>query len=188
MNRRRTAPPRPAQPPITPGELIEIVDGRDRPLAAMDISEAHRQSLSHRAVLILVYDPNRKIYLQRRGLNKAIYPGRWDVSASGHVKAGESREDAAIRELYEEIGITAPALRLLTEVPASPDTGFEFVSVFSAGTVREPPQPNATEVQGGFFCDRTELAGLIERCPELLTPGLVYVWEQNVLFPPGLGA
>jgi isopentenyldiphosphate isomerase len=186
MNKRYLAPSRPALPPVTPGELIEIVDGRDRPLAAMDISDAHRQSLSHRAVLILVYDPGRKIYLQRRSLAKALYPGRWDVSASGHVKAGESREDAALRELYEEIGISAAGLKLLTEVPAGPETGFEFVSVFSAGTVRETPQPNAAEVQGGFFCDRTELAGLVERCPELLTPGLVYVWEQNFLFPPDM--
>lgn len=40
------------------------------------------------------------------------YPGKWDISAGGHINLGESAVQAAIRETYEEIGakITADDL------------------------------------------------------------------------------
>lgn len=37
---------------------------------------------------------------------KDAFPGAWDVSSGGHVDAGEKCEDAARRELIEELGIS----------------------------------------------------------------------------------
>ena len=39
------------------------------------------------------------------GRQKRIQPGRWDTSVGGHLKAGESYEDGAARELLEELGV-----------------------------------------------------------------------------------
>jgi len=36
---------------------------------------------------------------------KENWPGYWDVSAAGHVSAGESAAEAAVRETFEEIGL-----------------------------------------------------------------------------------
>ena len=69
-------------------------------------------------MLVLVYNQENKIFLQRRSNAKQLFPGRWDLSATGHVQAGESREEAAIRELEEELGLRVERLTLREEVPA----------------------------------------------------------------------
>jgi isopentenyldiphosphate isomerase len=54
--------------------------------------------------------------VQRRSLRKENNPGLWDVSAAGHLSAGESATDAAVRETFEELGlrITPRDLRFVT--------------------------------------------------------------------------
>jgi isopentenyl-diphosphate delta-isomerase len=163
-------------------ELVDIVDENDRPLMVMPLAEAHRQSLYHRSVLVLVFDPRGKLYLQKRGPHKSLYPNRYDLSATGHVQAGESRLAAAARELEEELGLRAKTLVQLDTAPASEQTGYEFVTLFSAGRSAEPPRPNPREVAGGMFVDRVELAALVRDYRDCLTPGLVHFFNKNSLF------
>lgn len=163
-------------------ELVDIVDHNDRPLLVMPLTEAHRQALPHRAVLVLVYDPAGRLYLQKRGPHKSLYPNRYDLSATGHVRAGESRQAGAARELREELGLVAKNLTLLDAVPASEQTGNEFITLFSAGRTAETPRPNPEEVAGGMFVDRTELAALVRDYRDCLTAGLVYFFEAGKLF------
>jgi isopentenyl-diphosphate delta-isomerase len=164
-------------------ELVDVVDANDRPLMVMPLAEAHRQSLYHRTVLILVYNLQGKLYLQKRGPDKSLYPGRFDLSATGHVQAGEARVDAAARELAEELGLAAPALALLDTAPASRETAFEFVTLFSAGRLNAPPRPNPEEVAGGLFVDAAELAALVRDYRDWLTPAVVHYFEKKALFP-----
>ena len=39
-------------------------------------------------------------------MRKTNNPGLWDVSTAGHVSAGESAIDAAVRETFEELGLS----------------------------------------------------------------------------------
>ncbi|MGE4299864.1 MAG: NUDIX domain-containing protein [Desulfovibrionaceae bacterium] len=165
-------------------EYLDVVDAQDRPLAVLPYAEVHRQSLMHRSVLVLVYQASGKLYLQKRAKNKSLYPGRWDLSATGHVRAGESREDAACRELEEELGITGPRLTVRHTIPASPATNHEHVTLYAAGVVSQPPRPNPDELEGGMFVDSDELDYLAEHFRDMLTPGLVYFWEKGMLFEP----
>lgn len=162
---------------------MDVVDERDRPLAVLPLSEVRRQSLRHRAILVLFYNPDNKLYLQRRRSTKILYPGRWDLSATGHVQAGEAREEAAIRELREELGVSVESLTFWRALPATPDTGYAFLTIFSAGRRPETPRPNPDEISEGLFVDRDELAWLAAEYRESLTPGLVYCWEQGLIFP-----
>lgn len=164
-------------------ELVDIVDERDRLLMVMPLSEAHRQALYHRSVFVLVFNPRGKLYLQKRGAGKNLYPGRFDLSATGHVQAGESREDAAARELHEELGLRAPSLTVLDAAPATRETAFEFVTLFSAGRLSAPPRPNPGEVAGGMFVDEAELAALVRDYRDWLTPAVVHFFGKKALFP-----
>ncbi len=175
--------PSAATPPVV--EMVEVVDGRNRPLAILPLHTVHAQQLYHRSVLVLVYNTQGKLYLQKRSKSKTLYPGRWDVSASGHVQALESVEGAARRELKEELDLASERLQPRVEVPASPMTGYEFVTVFSAGRVHGQPRPNPAELEGGMFVDSEEMAYLASEYLEVLTPGLVYLFENAFLFPTG---
>lgn len=172
--------------PGPPPELVDIVDAGDRPLLVMPLTEAHRQGLFHRSVLILVYNARGKLYLQKRGAQKSVYPGRFDLSATGHVRAGESRLDAAARELHEELGLRAKTLTLLDAAPATRESGYEFVTLFSAGRISEPPRPNPEEVAGGVFVDAAELAALARDYRDWLTPAVMHFFEKKALFPNAL--
>lgn len=48
----------------------------------------------------------RELLLQKRSILKDAFPGAWDISSAGHVDAGEKCDDAAARELTEELGVT----------------------------------------------------------------------------------
>ena len=44
---------------------------------------------------------------QRRGAAKDSYPGCYDISSAGHIPAGAEFVGSALRELKEELGVTA---------------------------------------------------------------------------------
>lgn len=87
-------------------ELIDIYNENNESLSIQKMkSEAHKDGLWHRASHVWIYNLRREILLQLRSSNKDLYPDMWDVSAAGHVGAGENVIDAAIRETEEEIGL-----------------------------------------------------------------------------------
>ncbi len=103
-------------------ELIEVLTPEGRPTGVRKPKDAiHRDGDWHRAAHIWIVAPDGRILLQRRSLRKENNPGLWDVSAAGHVSAGESAVDAAVRETFEELGlrITANDLQFVTTLRES---------------------------------------------------------------------
>jgi isopentenyl-diphosphate delta-isomerase type 1 len=72
----------------------------------------HRDGDWHRAVHLWIVTSDAQLLLQRRSRAKITYPGLWDISCAGHVSAAESATTSALRELDEELGITAEASEL----------------------------------------------------------------------------
>ncbi|MGE4552917.1 MAG: NUDIX domain-containing protein [Desulfovibrionaceae bacterium] len=163
--------------------LVEVVDADNRPVAGLPLEEVYRQRLPHRSVVALLFNGENKIYLQRRSSRKARLPGRWDVSARTRVRLGESALDAAARALQDELRIQTDRLRLVRELPPAPDSDPGFLSVFSMGRSPLAPDPNPDEVEEGFFYSADELACLVREFRELLTPGLVGLWQLGMPFP-----
>jgi len=72
---------------------------------------AHRDGSPHGTSHIWVVRKNEKsgydVLLQKRSACKDSYPGCYDISAAGHVAAGDDYQESAVRELSEELGIDA---------------------------------------------------------------------------------
>ncbi|MDO6597473.1 NUDIX domain-containing protein [Oceanihabitans sp. 2_MG-2023] len=66
----------------------------------------HQKGYYHNTAHIWFYTPKGEILLAQRAASKVICPLLWDVSVAGHVDAGETIEQAAIREIQEEIGLS----------------------------------------------------------------------------------
>ena len=88
-------------------ELIDILTKDGKPAGEVRMkSEAHRLGLFHASVHIWLYTKKGELLLQKRAADKDSYPNLWDISVAGHIGAGETPEDAALREIKEEIGLT----------------------------------------------------------------------------------
>lgn len=55
-------------------------------------------------VHIFICDRQGNFLLQKRSMKKKYFPGVWD-STGGRVQAGESSRMAAVREIFEEVGL-----------------------------------------------------------------------------------
>ena len=87
-------------------EYIDILDSNGVPTGEIKPkSVVHEKGYFHNTAHVWIFNEKKEILLQQRSLNKSICPGLWDVSAAGHVDSGETVKEAAIREVYEELGL-----------------------------------------------------------------------------------
>lgn len=87
-------------------ELVDILDSDGKYTGKTALkSEAHKNGWYHPTVHIWFFTSDGKLLIQRRAATKDTHPLLWDVSVAGHISAGENIEDAAIREVKEEIGL-----------------------------------------------------------------------------------
>ena len=59
----------------------------------------------HKPVWVWIINSQKQILVQKKAACKKNQPNKWDMSSAGHVKAGETTVEGAIRETYEELGI-----------------------------------------------------------------------------------
>jgi len=110
--------------------MLEIVDHEGNVVRVAPRSEVHgNPSLMHRVVHVLVFNSEGSLILQQRSMSKDVAPGKWDTSVGGHVDAGEALEDAALREMEEELGIK-PEIEFLYSYVHSNDYETEQVHTF----------------------------------------------------------
>lgn len=91
-------------------ETVDIWDAGGNPTGKQALkSEAHQNGWWHPTAHIWFYTQRGKVLLQRRSEEKATDPGLWDASVAGHIAAGETVLEGAVREIREEIGLEVPA-------------------------------------------------------------------------------
>jgi isopentenyl-diphosphate delta-isomerase len=164
-------------------DKVEVVDDNDMPLCILPLGEAKKQSLNHRYVVLFISDGKGKILLRKRDADAELYPERWDVSLSGHVRAGESRSEAASRRLRREMGVRGNRLVLRHEIPASSSNNYRFTTIFSTiCSIDDPGIRDLMNMGVAMFVDQDEAESLALNCRESLTPGLVDFIEKGLVF------
>lgn len=86
-------------------EIFIVVDKNDKITSYQPRSVCHKERLLHRTVAVIVFNDQGEVLLQKRSMNVDTTPGLYTLSATGHVSKGESYEQAAEKELLEELGI-----------------------------------------------------------------------------------
>jgi isopentenyldiphosphate isomerase len=110
-------------------ELRDVINEDDEVIGQADEEEVRRKDLLSRVAFIILVNSRRELLLQQRAATKETYPLYWSGAAAGHVDSGETYEQAASRELSEELGIEAP-LRYLGKYLSVEDR--EMVAMFLA--------------------------------------------------------
>lgn len=61
--------------------------------------------MNHRVAVLWLLNEKRELLMAQRALSKKSDPGVWGPSAAGHIEAGETVEQALVRETEEELGL-----------------------------------------------------------------------------------
>ena len=136
---------------MPPGEMVDLVNEQDIVIGTASIRDCLEKGLLHRAVAVLVVRSNGDFLLQQRSKRDKWHPALWTLSSTGHVKAGEAYDEAAARELREELGISASLARLgkyfLPPIQSGGLTEREWVTLYLTRTDK-PCSVDREEVEG----------------------------------------
>jgi len=150
-------------------EVFPLVDENDVVIGAVSRDEVHARDLRHRAIHVMLFNQAGETFLQKRSIWKDRNPAQWDSATAGHVDAGESYEQAARRELMEEIGAEVGELTPVCKLGCGPETGWEFLQIYRAEH-EGPFRFAALEVEGGLWLPVDQVADWLARRPKDFTP------------------
>jgi mutator protein MutT len=149
-------------------EVIDVVDENDNVIGSATRQEVRRKNLLHRGVAVLVLNSKGEVFVHKRAKAKDIYPSMYDMFCGGTVLAGESYDEAAIREVREEMGIKNPQLKFLFKFRFKSDINKVMQIVYLCiydGKIRIQKE----EIEKGSFMTINELKELMKKetfCPE----------------------
>ncbi|WP_460063877.1 NUDIX domain-containing protein [Streptomyces sp. YKOK-I1] len=155
-------------------EILDIVDENDRVVGQAPRGRAYAEGMRHRCVFIQARDAEGRLFVHRRTSSKLVFPSLYDMFVGGVVGAGETYDEAALREAEEELGVSG-----------LPRPGFLFKFLYDGGArgswwsavyevrCEAPVSPQVEEVAWHAFLPEEEVE---RRLPE---------WEW---VPDGLAA
>lgn len=88
-------------------EILDIYDAKMNHIGTAPRDEVHQKGFWHQTFhcwIVQKENDNHYVLFQIRDKKKNTAPNKLDITAAGHLKAGETKEDG-IRELNEELGI-----------------------------------------------------------------------------------
>ncbi|MGE3269752.1 MAG: NUDIX domain-containing protein [Chloroflexota bacterium] len=164
-----------SEPQMTdPRELLEVYDSAGNQTGrALTRRVIHLEGHWHLAFFCWVARPGPRgteILLQHRAARKDVWPLSFDASAAGHVRFGESLEEAA-REVREELGIQ---VELADMIPLGRhrqehrhangiiDLEYHQLHLLTPGPPDAAYAPDPLEVAGLAWIDADDLLGLVE--------------------------
>lgn len=164
-------------------ERVQFVDENDNPIGAGPREEAWEKGIALRHAYIVLRDKDGNFLLQQRSQLKKKNPGRYTYAATGHVDEGESYDEAAVRELKEEVGIDANLTLIDKSSYMSDEVNAQvFIAIYS-GEIDHDVQLvlDPEEVSGTRWFTKTELDEAVLKTPESFSPNMVKTYKKIFL-------
>lgn len=164
-------------------EIFEIFNDKNERVGTALRSEVHKKGLYHRGAIIFLVNSKGNIFLQKRSENKDTSPGCWDYSTGEHLKPGETFEEAALRGLKEELGVSHPKVRQLrgpklnSFVHENGAIDKEFDSLFIAET-DEAISLDREEISEGRFFTEEEIDQDVKNKRRKFTKFFLTEWPE----------
>ncbi|MFC1647281.1 isopentenyl-diphosphate Delta-isomerase [Patescibacteria group bacterium] len=161
-------------------DKVVLVDEFDNQLGLEVKLTAHLgKGKLHRAVSVLVWRPlgeGIELLIQKRSVNKSLWPGVWANTICTHPRDDESYKDCAVRRLDEEMGIKITGNQLEKVFQFKYQASFndelsehELDTVFLCNWDGRP-NINQTEIADFLWIDMDALAKEMKEEPESYTP------------------
>jgi isopentenyldiphosphate isomerase len=117
-------------------EYLDVLDGEGNVTGEKVLrTEVHTKGLWHNTVHIYLFRKRNneiELLVHLRAKTKDLSPNTWDIRFGGHVKAGETIEEAVASEVKEEIGLNVKSEDLIFggKVIHNGETNKEHISVY----------------------------------------------------------
>jgi isopentenyldiphosphate isomerase len=155
-------------------EMVDVLDNDGRVVGVATRAEMRARHLPHRCVYVLVFNARGELFVHQRTASKDVFPSYWDVAIGGVVSAGESFDQAALREGNEELGVS------LKVEPLFPFTFADARTTCFAHVYRAhhdgPFNLQVEEIVRGHFVPAKEVPALAKR--ESFCPDGLEVWAE----------
>jgi len=154
---------------------ITVVDEHDNVLGYMQLFDAIAAGRIRRAASVYIFNEDGEVLLQRRSA-AVLEPGLLDYASGGHVDEGETYEEAARRELREELHISEG----MPELVMPPiRTRYFFLAIYKLTINKNYPiTPNKDEVSELLWMKFEDFAYEIEHNPHKFASAMVDGWPQ----------
>lgn len=171
-SRRRARQAQAAMAQYAGEEWFDLVDAEGRVTGRAPRRVCHsRPGLLHPVVHLHILDDRDRLFLQKRSPAKEIQPDRWDTAVGGHVRSGETVEQALQRETAEETGLEGLKAQPLARYVWQSAVESELVFMFAARSRQEPRVDPAESSEGRFW----KIARVREAIGKnILTPNLEF--------------
>ena len=93
-------------------EIVDVIDQQGNFISTSPKSVAHKQGLLHKTVIAELINSRGEFCFVRQASDKQD-AGQFVSPVGGHVSAGETDEEALIRECQEECGLTPTDYKLI---------------------------------------------------------------------------
>ncbi|MEV5959308.1 NUDIX domain-containing protein [Streptomyces sp. NPDC051987] len=158
-------------------EILDIVDEHDQVIGQSPRGEAYARGLRHRCVFIQARDAAGRVFVHRRTATKLVFPSLHDMFVGGVVGAGESYDDAALREAEEELGVSGlPRPTFLFKFLYDGGAGRSWWSAVYEVRCELPVRPQVEEVAWHDFLTDEEVVSRLGEWEWV--PDGVAAWER----------
>lgn len=122
-------------------EYLDIVSNDDEAIGQLDRESFYQRKLTcFRTVNGFLLNSLDQLWIPIRQSHKPLWPLHMDASVGGHVKSGETYEEAFIREVQEELGlkITSKDIEFIEKLTPSFHKVTSYMKLFLIHTDKTP--------------------------------------------------
>jgi isopentenyl-diphosphate delta-isomerase type 1 len=154
-------------------ELLYHVDEKDNVIGSIERGRAHKTEALHRSGMIFLLDKHDNILIQHRSPSKETFPDCYDASSTFHITFGETYDQGANRELFEETGLKAK-IKFMGKFLHHDSPEYQMVAVYFCRSDK-PVVLDPNEASEARFLSRSQVDRIIQQ--EKTTPWLRDWWK-----------
>ncbi|EGE54256.1 NUDIX hydrolase [Streptococcus parauberis] len=139
-------------------EIWDIYDiYRNKTGRTMERGSNFKEGDLHLVVHLCIFNTNGELLIQQRQKDKEGFPNMWDISVGGSALAGETPQQAVMRETLEELGICIDLSQIRPQFTINFDQGFDDTFLVIADVNLNSLTLQEEEVQDAKWASRQEI-------------------------------
>lgn len=116
----------------------------------------------HLVVHVCIFDGQGRMLIQRRQKSKSAWPDKWDLSAGGCARAGETSRQAVEREALEELGVALDLKGVRPSLTVNFSRGFDDIYLIKCDIDLAGLRLQPEEVSEAAWASREEVLEMLE--------------------------